>query len=204
MTIDGILFGLLSQGVLLAAGVAVVIKADGRRAGWPFRWTLVGIAAALCALPGQPMRSIAEGMRGVWGDPSVVTILTLLAWLLAPRLVPARPRGAVAIASLAMLAALLYLPVFGVPGTANGLYRLGWGSSWLVFGVAAAGLVAWWRGHGGWTTVLALALAAWAIGLHESDNLWDSLVDPGLLGFVLVTGVIDRFTARPRPSPSAA
>jgi len=204
VTIDGILYGLAAQGVLIAAAASIVIAASGRRAGWVMRTASAAIAMALCVEPSSPVRPLAEGMRGIWGDPSVVTTVALLAWLLVPRLGPSRPRGAIALAGLALVAAFLYLPVFGVPGTANGLYRLGWGSTWLVVGVAAVGTAAWARGHGRWTTALALALAAWSIGLHESDNLWDSLVDPGLLGFVLVTGVIDRFTARPRPSPSAA
>jgi hypothetical protein len=193
MTIDGIAFGLAAQGVLVAAAVAVAMAALGRRPGAP-RPAIAIIAVASALLPWGPTRSLAESLRGIWGDPSVVTVLVLLAWLLVPRLVPARPRGTAAVLGLAVLAGLLYLPVFGVPGSENGLYRLGWNSTWLVAGVAS----------GGWTTILALALAAWSIGLHESDNLWDSLVDPGLLGFVVVTGAIDRLTASPRPSPSAA
>lgn len=204
MTIDGIAFGLAAQGVLVAAATVVVLAAIGRRAGWTARAAIATVAVSASLLPSGPTRSLAENLRGIWGDPSVVTVLVLLAWLLVPRLVPVRPRGTVAVLGLAALAGLLYLPVFGVPGTANGLYRIGWNSTWLVVGVAAVGLVAWLRGHGGWTTILALALAAWSIGLHESDNLWDSLVDPGLLGFLVVTGAIDRLTASPRPSPSAA
>ena len=203
MTIDGIAFGLAAQGVLVAAAVAVALAALGRRSGAP-RPAIAIIAVASALLPWGPTRSLAESLRGIWGDPSVVTVLVLLAWLLVPRLVPARPRGTAAVLGLAVLAGLLYLPVFGVPGSENGLYRLGWNSTWLVAGVASVGLAAWLRGHGGWTTILALALAAWSIGLHESDNLWDQLVDPGLLGFVVVTGAIDRLTASPRPSPSAA
>lgn len=203
MTIDGIAFGLAAQGVLVAAAIAVALAALGRRSRTPRALiTIVAVASAL--LPSGPTRSLAENLRGIWGDPSVVTVLVLLAWLLVPRLVPVRPRGAVAVLGLAAVAGLLYLPVFGVAGTANGLYRLGWNSTWLIVGVATLGLAAWLRGHGGWTTILALALATWSIGLHESDNLWDSLVDPGLLGFLVVTGAIDRLTASPRPSPSAA
>lgn len=202
MTIDGIAFGLAAQGVLVAAAIAVALAALGRRSGTP-RALITIVAVALALLPSGPTRSLAENLRGIWGDPSVVTVLVLLAWLLVPRLVPVRPRGTVAVLGLAALVGLLYLPVFGVPGTANGLYRLGWSSTWMILGVASVGLVAWRRGHGGWTTILAFALAAWSIGLHESDNLWDSLVDPGLLGFLVVTGAIDRLTASPRPSPSA-
>ena len=204
MTIDGIAYGLAAQGVLVAAAIGL---AFGGRAGWAVRVSIVVLAVALVSLPWGPPRALAERMRGLWGDPSIVTTLVLLAWLLVPRLVPARPRGTSAVLGLAALTCLLYLPVFGVPGTANGIYRLGWGSTWLILGVAVIGLVAWRRGHGGWTTILAFALAAWSIGLHESDNLWDSLVDPGLLGFLVVTGLIDlvrRLRASPPPSPSAA
>ncbi len=197
MTVDGIAYGLAAQGVLLAAAVTVGLYASGRRPGFLARATLLVAILAAVTPASWPSRELAERMRGIWGDPSVVTAVALLAWILVPRLAPSRPRGGRALALLAALAALLYLPVFGVPGTANGLYRLGWASSWLVAGVAAVGAIAWWRGHGRWTTVLAVALAARSIGLHESDNLWDSLVDPGLLGFLLVTGVLDRLSRRP-------
>jgi hypothetical protein len=204
VTIDGIAYGLAAQGVLLAALASVALAARGRRPGLAVRVSLAIAIVVAAMIPSWPSRDLAEWMRGLWGDPSVVTVLVLLGWLLVPRLVPARPRGRAALVGLAALAFLLYLPVFGVPGTANGLYRLGWSSTWMILGVASVGLVAWRRGHGGWTTILAFALAAWSIGLHESDNLWDSLVDPGLLGFLVVTGAIDRLRASPRPSPSAA
>lgn len=200
MTVDGIAYGLAAQGVLLAAAVTVGLHASGRRPGFAVRAMLLVAIVAATVPASWPSRDLAERMRGLWGDPSVVTTAVLLAWLLVPRRVPSRPRGTLALAGLGLLAALLYLPVFGVPGTANGLYRLGWASTWLVAGVAALGVVAWRNGHGGWTTALALALAAWSIGLHESDNLWDSLVDPGLLGFLLVTGVLDRLSRRPAPA----
>ena len=204
MTIDGIAYGLASQGVLVAAAAIVGLMVSGRRPGAAMRLAITGVAVALALLPAGPGRAVAELFRGVWGDPSVVTVAALLAWLIVPRLAPVRPRGADVLVALGLLACLLYLPVFGVPGTANGVYRLGWGSTWLILGVAAAGILAWRRGHGAWTTILGLALAAWSIGLHESDNLWDSLVDPGLLGFLIVTGAIDRLNSPRRPSPSAA
>lgn len=203
MTIDGVVYGLAAQGVLVAAGASVVLMALGHRSP-ALRAAMAFVAIGLAFLPSGPTRSLAENLRGLWGDPSVVTTATLLAWMIVPRLAPARPRGGIAFLAFALLACLLYLPVFGVPGTANGVYRLGWGSTWLVLGVAALGILAWRRGQGAWTTILALALAAWSIGLHESDNLWDSLVDPGLLGFLIVTGTIDRLNVLPRPSPSEA
>lgn len=204
MMIDGIAYGLAAQGVLVAAAAIVGLMASGRRSRAATRLAIMGVAVALALLPAGPGRAVAEHLRGIWGDPSVVTVAALLAWMLVPRLAPVRPRGGDVLVALGVLACLLYLPVFGVPGTANGLYRLGWGSTWLILGVGAAGILAWRRGHGAWTTILGLALAAWSIGLHESDNLWDSLVDPGVLGFLIVTGAIDRLNARPRPSPSEA
>lgn len=207
MTIDGIAYGLAAQGLLLAAAALVLLAAIGRRPGLVARVSIATVAAVGATIPSWPSRDLVEAMRGIWGDPSVVTTVLLLAWILVPRLAPNRPLGLESLFGLGLLACLLYLPVFGVPGTANGVYRLGWGSTWLMLGVATLGIAAWLRGHGRWTTILAVALAAWSIGLHESDNLWDSLVDPGLLGFLIVAGLIDRLNrlkASPRPSPSAA
>ena len=56
-------------------------------------------------------------------------------------------------------------------------YRLGYATPWFVLGLlvlAAAGLC----GLRPVTLGLSLAVLAWALGVYESRNLWDYLVDP--------------------------
>jgi len=57
-------------------------------------------------------------------------------------------------------------------------YRLGYGDPLFVVVLMLIALAAWiWKYH---LTVVCIALAtcAWAIGVYESDNLWDYMLDP--------------------------
>ena len=62
------------------------------------------------------------------------------------------------------------------------VYELGWGFSGLTVAVVAMSIWAIWVGSG-FGLVLITALLSWELGLMESQNLWDSLVDP--LMFIL-------------------
>ena len=48
----------------------------------------------------------------------------------------------------------------------------------LLAALAVPALLLWWRGNPLWLWLLAIDLAAWAAGLLESPNLWDTLLDP--------------------------
>ena len=53
-----------------------------------------------------------------------------------------------------------------------------------------------------WTNIIAIALIASSVGLMESDNLWDYLVDPGLLftiAFLAIAGSITSFLGSRMP-----
>ena len=49
--------------------------------------------------------------------------------------------------------------------------------------------LAWRRGAVGWVAVAGAALALWGCGFVQSDNAWDAVVDPWLVGWALVMGV---------------
>ena len=85
------------------------------------------------------------------------------------------------------------------------VYTLGWNFSALTVAVGALAIGLIWRGQR-FHLVLVAALLAWQLGLMESRNLWDYLVDPVLL---LVSVSCPRreagrsqtkFVARSRPS----
>lgn len=59
-------------------------------------------------------------------------------------------------------------------------YMWGYGSWGLLAGVLLTALVAWLVGSNRITLILALAIVAWAVGWHESSNLWDYVLDPFL------------------------
>jgi len=69
------------------------------------------------------------------------------------------------------------------------IYALGWNFSALTVAVGALCIWLIWRGNR-FSLVLMLALLAWQLGLMESRNLWDYLVDPFL--FLLSVATLSR------------
>lgn len=59
-------------------------------------------------------------------------------------------------------------------------YRLGWGAPGLWVALLVLSLACWGRGLRLLPMLIALGLFAWAIGVLESTNLWDYLIDPWL------------------------
>jgi hypothetical protein len=93
----------------------------------------------------------------------------------------------------------LYLPLFLLnPNVPVDLYSYGWKPKWILIAIAviALGSVMMRRMAPRWTNIIAIALIASSVGLMESDNLWDYLVDPGLLftiAFLAIAGSITSF-----------
>jgi hypothetical protein len=65
-------------------------------------------------------------------------------------------------------------------------YRLGYGSPWFLAVLLLVALAAWRRGWLRVTSCLALAVLGWSLGLLESRNLWDYLMDPIVFAWALV------------------
>jgi hypothetical protein len=70
---------------------------------------------------------------------------------------------------------LLYPMAMGLGGMDS--YAAGWNFSWLFAGTGALAMLLIWRGNK-FGLVLLSAIAAYHLGLLESDNYWDYLVDP--------------------------
>lgn len=173
-TLTGLL-ALLPQVLLLA--VLLARPFQGR-----LRW--LAAAPALAALiPLQDGIAPAMMLRGLWGDPSI-TSLQLLGLALAGRLPSALDqdwRGPAAIAGLG----LLFYPLALGLGDVNP-YRMGYTAWPLMLGFGAAALLCWWRGQALWLWLLTVNLLAYAAGLLESPNLWDTLLDPLLVAAMMV------------------
>jgi hypothetical protein len=166
----------------------------------------VTVAAALAVPIGGA--SLAMQLRAVIGDPAAVTATLLALAAFAPGRLPARPRPSTLVGTACALGILLWMPVFvGTYPFGFDAYALGW-RPWSFVGVGAIlAAVAWRRRADGWIAVAGIALLCWGAGLVESDNLWDALVDPWIVGGCLAVGVADALAARRRavrPSPSAA
>ena len=201
-------FGLLCQA--LAAAAVVRTTLDRLRPGTD-PLAAAGIAAAtVVAMLAVPLggASIAMHLRAIIGDPAAVTATLLALAAFAPGLLPARPRPGTLVGTACALGILLWMPVFvGTYPFGFDAYALGW-RPWSFVGVGAVlAAIAWRRRADGWIAVAGIALLCWGAGLVESDNLWDALVDPWLVGGCLVVGVADALAARRRavrPSPAAA
>jgi hypothetical protein len=164
-------------------------------------------AAALLALssalwPGAGI-TWAMQLRGTLGNLSVLPVAAaLLAWWPTWSTTATARADRLALAWFSVPAGAWLVTEHLVGASAAGsmdLYRLGYTGWTLPMAVALAGLLAalagWWR------TALCLAavLLMWGLGVPESTNLWDALVDPlwalWCLGTV-VSGLINRRTAR--------
>lgn len=79
------------------------------------------------------------------------------------------------------------------------IYTLGWNFSPLTIAVGALAIGLIWRGHR-FSLVLLGALLAWQLGLMESHNLWDYLVDP-VLFLLSVAAFASKRICRKRTRP---
>ena len=200
--------GLMCQGLIAAALARTAL--DRLRPGTGGLAGAVVAAVAVATMLAVPIggASLAMQLRAVIGDPAAVTATLLALAAFAPGRLPARPRPGTLVGTACALGILLWMPVFvGTYPFGFDAYALGW-RPWSFVGVGAIlAAVAWRRRADGWIAVAGIALLCWGAGLVESDNLWDALVDPWIVGGCLAVGVADALAARRRavrPSPSAA
>jgi len=168
--------GLFGAMLLIAAAGCLVLR----------RWKLAprrrALAVVLLLLAGAiPLGGlpIAGYVRGVVGDPSIATMMLAGAWLasfvLGRELVDTRERSAWL---LAAAAAALFLYPGALGAGAFDPYALGYGSYGFATALLAVTLVAWRAGRFWLVSSIVAAVAAYLVGLLESANLWDYLVDP--------------------------
>ena len=176
----------------------------GRKNLAPFGIELWIPAAIVIIVPVAGV-SIAGHLRGLWGDPSIVTFLLLFLYTVRPSSLPNRPRISTCVLVSLFVMLPLYLPLFLLnPNVPLDLYSYGWKPKWILIAIAviALGSVMMRRLAPRWTNIIAIALIASSVGLMESDNLWDYLVDPGLLftiAFLAIAGSITSFLGSRMP-----
>ena len=198
------IYGLFAQGVIVAMIIRFVREIFGRKNLSPFGMELWIPAAIVLIVPVAGV-SIAGHLRGLWGDPSIVTFLLLFLYTVRPSSLPNRPRVSTCVLVSLFVMLPLYLPLFLVnPNVPLDLYSYGWKPKWILIAIAviALGSVMMRRLAPRWTNIIAIALIASSVGLMESDNLWDYLVDPGLLftiAFLAIAGSITSFLGSRMP-----
>ena len=198
------IYGLFAQGVIVAMIIRFVREIFGRKNLAPFGMELWIPAAIVIIVPVAGV-SIAGHLRGLWGDPSIVTFLLLFLYTVRPSSLPNRPRVSTCVLVSLFVMLPLYLPLFLLnPNVPVDLYAIGWHPKWILIAIAviALGSVMMRRLAPRWTNIIAIALIASSVGLMESDNLWDYLVDPGLLftiAFLAIAGSITSFLGSRMP-----
>ena len=198
------IYGLFAQGVIVAMIIRFVREIFGRKNLAPFGMELWIPTAIVIIVPIAGV-SLAGHLRGLWGDPSIVTFLLLFLYTVRPSSLPNRPRLSTCVLVSLFVMLPLYLPLFLLnPNVPVDLYAIGWHPKWILIAIAviALGSVMMRRLAPRWTNIIAIALIASSVGLMESDNLWDYLVDPGLLftiAFLAIAGSITSFLGSRMP-----
>jgi len=187
------LYGLAAQGVLLWAGGLWLARHLPRR--WRSKTPLGGmrqlLGAALLLLGSVPLgdTNLLLRLRGLIGDPSLLSTALVVLWIGCPQRLPAPPPRPWALALGLGLGVGLYGPLLlpALPPTL-GLYGLGWSQAPLLIASLSLAVTACWAQQPGnrWPPLIGLSLLGWGLGLMESSNEIDALVDPFLvLGLLL-------------------
>lgn len=224
-------YGLVSQALIAAAGVRIACEllpirrpADARGRSAPAgasrsagnhddRGSDLPRGAAWAAMAGPLVLlmpaagcTLAEHMRGIWGDPSIVTFAILAMFIARPARLPRRPSRVTSIGITLLVALPLYGPIFGLTLPLPDLYEIGWQPYALLVALALCAWLAWITGRWctRWSTLLAIALLAYAVRVMESSNLLDYLADPGLLLTIAALAALPRTRAGTLPSQGHA
>ena len=186
---------------LCATWLRIYCRLSGHNRTKPTSVTAITLAVfvlLLLPMPGVGI-ALAAFLRGFSADLSI-TLTVLCAFSVVRSL-----RGTVVInqrestmlmCAVAAGALLLYPTALGWGDW--DAYRLGWGSWLFLFVLAAVCVISVLSGLRVLPAFVALALLAWSLGLMESTNLWDYLLDPWLsvfaLGFVFIKCVRAAFS----------
>jgi hypothetical protein len=154
----------------------------------------IGVIAALltlCLFLPVSGLSVAQWLRSVLGDLSIFTLLVFLN-ILAQRLfkrdfINPDSRNKLLL-GVAMVGVVFYPLALGV--SSFDPYRLGYSPAIMAVLLCLASIIAWLRAHRELAIILLLPLLAYNLGIFESSNLWDYLLDPVLLVYAVVQCLI--------------
>lgn len=152
-----------------ALRLPVAARLQAKQRAW-----LAGALVIAAVLPFGGL-SVAEFVRGIAGDLSIITLALLSLAVLGKARIADDQKfyllTFVAIAALALYPFALGLGMFDP-------YRLGFGDLWFIAGLLLVALTAWLRLYTLIALSISLAVLAWSVGWYESNNLWDYLLDP--------------------------
>lgn len=193
------LLGLAGCAILCFALVASALRLE--RYGSRVRLAVVAATSLALFVPVGDLPAVAY-VRGVTGDLSAATLALAAGVLwhrLGGRVVLQRPELNALLCLIAPAAVFLY--PFALGFTPFDPYALGYGSMVLVTVLFVIALAAWLRGLQLVAVVVTAAGLACLLGVYESRNLWDYLLDPIVAAYALARSCLElirRSTARRR------
>ena len=186
-------FALLGINLVLCAGLLTTlaaVSATGSHPAWAKGITALFFAFLWMPLGAAQIPAVAY-VRGITADLSV-TLMALAVWRLFHQALGWRTiakRDLLALMRATAVAAVFLYPMALGWGDWDA-YRPGWGSWGMLATLLVLCAVCWAKNLRVLPALVALALLAWSLGLMESGNLWDYLLDPWLslysLGFVFI------------------
>ena len=180
---------LLGITVVLCAGMW---RAQVRGFGAPSRrwWIMVPGVALLLVPVGPALLPVVAYIRGISSDLSAMLVLlaVLKMWQLGGGRALITRREQTWLSGAVLVAALGLYPLALGWGPWDA-YRLGWGSMGMLLALLSLCGVAWYAHMRILALLVAFCLLAWVAGWQESDNLWDYLLDPWLVGACLLNAL---------------
>jgi hypothetical protein len=169
--------GQLGCGLLLMAAVLSLPGIGRLHRAWR-----AGVAL-LVWMP-WPQLSLAHVLFGLIGTPSVLmtalSMVIVIERIRGQRLIRDHERQAL---SMLSVAAAVYLYPFSLGLTGHDPYALGYGSYVFTVSLFVVTTALWYRRHYWLVVGILLAIASYLTRILESDNLWDYLIDPILVGY---------------------
>lgn len=195
-------------------GITVVVCAAAWQVqaycfGAPSRrpWILLPAIALLLMPVGPALLPVVAYIRGISSDLSAMLVMLsiLKMWRLAGGRALIIRREQVWLWGLVIVAGLCLYPLALGWGPWDA-YRLGWASMGMLLALLLLCGLAWYAHMRVLAVLVAFCLLAWVAGWQESDNLWDYLLDPWLVGACLLNALRSawRLVFTQAPSSQAA
>jgi hypothetical protein len=167
----------LTASTMIAVSIVMLLLRMRRRP--PVVRVIVAVAMAALMLVPVDGLLLAGYVRGLIGDPSLAT-LVLVGCACLTELTDREcfdRRGEAAVMGYVLAAGLLVYPL-ALGLTTYDTYALGYGSRVLWAALLIVAMVAWAMKFAAVAIIIVLGVAAYLVGLYESRNLWDYLIDP--------------------------
>ncbi len=185
------LFSFVVPYLLASMVVGLLLRLAGMNISrLPGKLIVLGIPLMLILLPVKqvPVARFVTGLNADFSITLVALLLNHFSWKIEGiRLLDQRALRTISLSGLFLGLCLYSCSMNLVP---LDLYRLGWGSVFLLGPLFLLTILLIMRGNRA-GFVLAACVAAYGLKLLESENLWDYLLDPFLMGWCLIAAVVD-------------